>query len=158
MGAGDISKLVKKLSYALNDDEGIIVICGTNKKLYKQLIDENIPHVIIKGQVNNMPVYMKACDVIYTKPGGLTSTEAAVCNIPIIHTKPIPGCETQNSRFFVKNGMSISAKTTDGLIKQGIKLFRDDKQKDIMIKNQSDIISKNSSMNIHNLVKNNMEK
>lgn len=158
MGAGDISKLVKKLSYALNDDEGIIVICGTNKKLYKQLIDENIPHVIIKGQVNNMPVYMKACDVIYTKPGGLTSTEAAVCNIPIIHTKPIPGCETQNSRFFVKNGMSLSAKTTDGLIKQGIKLFRDDKQKDIMIKNQSDIISKNSSMNIYNLVKNNMEK
>ena len=158
MGAGDISKLVKKLSYALNDDEGIIVICGTNKKLYKQLIDENIPHVIIKGQVNNMPVYMKACDVIYTKPGGLTSTEAAVCNIPIIHTKPIPGCETQNSRFFVKNGMSISAKTTDELIKQGIKLFRDDKQKDIMIKNQSDIISKNSSMNIYNLVKNNMEK
>ena len=32
MGAGDISKLVKKLSDALNDDEGIIVICGTNKK------------------------------------------------------------------------------------------------------------------------------
>lgn len=71
MGAGDISKLVKKLSDALNDDEGIIVICGTNKKLYKQLIDENIPHVIIKGQVNNMPVYMKACDVIYTSREGL---------------------------------------------------------------------------------------
>lgn len=49
-------------------------------------------------------------------------------------------------------------KATDGLIKQGIKLFRDDKQKAVMIKNQSDIISKNSSMNIYNLVKNNMEK
>ena len=58
----------------------------------------------------------------------------------------------------MKNGMSISAKTTDGLIKQGIKLFRDNKQKAVMIKNQSDIISKNSSMNIYNLVKNNMEK
>ena len=54
--------------------------------------------------------------------------------------------------------MSISAKTTDGLIKQGIKLFRDDKRKAVMIKNQSDIISKNSSMNIYNLVKNNLEK
>ena len=155
MGFGEIDNIINPL---LKENIKIIVICGTNKKLYKQLIDENIPHVIIKGQVNNMPVYMKACDVIYTKPGGLTSTEAAVCNIPIIHTKPIPGCETQNSRFFVKNGMSISAKTTDGLIKQGIKLFRDDKQKAVMIKNQSDIISKNGSMNIYNLVKNNMEK
>jgi hypothetical protein len=58
----------------------------------------------------------------------------------------------------VKNGMSISAKTTEGLIKQGIKLFRDDKQKAVMIKNQSDILSKYSSMNIYNLVKNNLEK
>ena len=54
--------------------------------------------------------------------------------------------------------MSISAKTTEGLIKQGIKLFRDDKQKAVMIKNQSDILSKYSSMNIYNLVKNNLEK
>ena len=32
-------------------------------------------------------------DRIYTKPGGLTSTEALVKNIPIVHTAPIPGCE-----------------------------------------------------------------
>ena len=43
---------------------------------------------------------MDACDVIYTKPGGLTSTEALVKNIPIVHTAPIPGCEAANVAFF----------------------------------------------------------
>ena len=43
---------------------------------------------------------MKACDVLFTKPGGLTSTEGAVAGIPMVHTEPIPGCETANRKFF----------------------------------------------------------
>ena len=50
---------------------------------------------------------MDACDVLLTKPGGLTSTEAAVKNIPIIHTAPIPGCETVNAQFFSQRGLSV---------------------------------------------------
>ncbi len=46
---------------------------------------------------------MDACDVIYTKPGGLTSTESLVKNIPIVHTAPIPGCETANLHFLVQD-------------------------------------------------------
>ena len=38
---------------------------------------------------------------------GLTSTEAAVSRIPVVHTKPIPGCETVNRNYFVTRGMSI---------------------------------------------------
>ena len=47
-----------------------------------------------------MPLYLKACDVIFTKPGGLTSTEAAVSGIPIVHIRPIPGCETEKQEIF----------------------------------------------------------
>lgn len=53
---------------------------------------------------------MDACDVIFTKPGGLTSTEALVKRIPIVHTAPIPGCETANRNFFVKRHLSVSSK------------------------------------------------
>ena len=38
-----------------------------------------------------MADYMAACDVFITKPGGLSSTEAAVAGIPLIHISPIPG-------------------------------------------------------------------
>lgn len=62
---------------------------------------------------------MAACDVIYTKPGGLTSTEALNCNVPIVHTAPIPGCETRNREFFVSRGMSIAAEHVYTQVKQG---------------------------------------
>lgn len=36
-------------------------------------------------------LYMDSADLLYTKPGGLTSTESLVKGIPTIHTPPIPG-------------------------------------------------------------------
>ena len=53
-----------------------------------------------------IPLYMDACDVLFSKPGGLTSTEAAVKGVPLIHTAPIPGCENGNAAFFARRGMS----------------------------------------------------
>ena len=32
---------------------------------------------MIYGWTNEMPLFMQAADVLFTKPGGLTSTEAA---------------------------------------------------------------------------------
>ena len=59
------------------------------------------------------------------KPGGLTSTEAAVTGVPMIHTAPIPGCETVNRKFFMKAGMSWSAITLNGQVEKGIQLMND---------------------------------
>ena len=53
---------------------------------------------------DNVQLYMDACDVLLTKPGGLSSTEAAVKNVPMVHTDPIPGCETKNAQFFMDRG------------------------------------------------------
>ncbi len=54
-----------------------------------------------------MAEYMTACDLFITKPGGLSSTEAAVAGVPLIHISPIPGCEQCNARYFADHGMSI---------------------------------------------------
>ena len=62
---------------------------------------------------------MDACDVIYTKPGGLTSTEALVKNIPIVHTAPIPGCEAANVAFFKKRHLSVSSKRLSKQVELG---------------------------------------
>ena len=48
--------------------------------------------------------------MIYTKPGGLTSTESLVKAIPIVHTAPIPGCETANRNFFGVRHLSVSSR------------------------------------------------
>ena len=67
---------------------------------------------------------MDACDVIFTKPGGLTSTETLVKGIPTIHTAPIPGCETANSAFFVDRGISYASKYMIEQIRLGMLLMR----------------------------------
>ena len=80
---------------------------------------------MVFGFTEQMPLYLSACDVVFTKPGGLTSTEAAVIGVPIIHTAPIPGCETINRRFFMRAGMSWSALTLKGQVHKGIRLMND---------------------------------
>lgn len=55
-----------------------------------------------------MAQYMAACDLFITKPGGLSSTEAAVLGVPLVHLSPIPGCETYNMEYFVRRHMSVA--------------------------------------------------
>ncbi len=103
MGAGSIDRLIQALLRRMQREEHLILICGSNQKLEQRMRARfgRDARVTILGSVSNMPVYLHACDIIYTKPGGLTSTEAAVTEISIVHTKPIPGCETKNRSFFV---------------------------------------------------------
>ncbi len=63
----------------------LIIICGNNKVLYETLqkIVGDDDCVILTGFTKQMALYLKASDVCITKPGGLSSTEAAVC--PIYH-------------------------------------------------------------------------
>jgi len=51
--------------------------------------------------------YMQMADVIVTKPGGLTVTEAIATGLPLAIFKAIPGQEEQNADYLVRNGMAI---------------------------------------------------
>lgn len=113
IGAGAIRRAVGVLVRCIrknNINGRIIVVCGNNKKLYKKLDSRYRDGIILLERTNRMALYMKACDVFISKPGGLSSTEAAVTGVPYIHITPIPGCETWNMRYFSKNGMSIGVK------------------------------------------------
>ena len=143
MGAGDLEKLTDKLWEKVRGKEGIAVICGSNKKIFKKLkkkyLDEKDFFVI--GKTKQMELYMKACDIIYTKPGGLTSTEAAVSRIPIVHTTPIPGCETANRRFFVRHKMSITSRTPEKQAEEGTRLLESPARLKIMREAQKNCVS-----------------
>ena len=53
---------------------------------------------------------MDYCDVIISKPGGLTVTESIVKNIPLIIPFAIPGQENENIDFLTTEGYSIYVK------------------------------------------------
>lgn len=107
MGCGPIKKLAQLLSLQLSSDTVLTVICGSNRRLYKSLIKLNLSENIrIVGYTKRMSVYMDAADIILTKPGGLSSTEAAAKKLPMIFINAVPGCETRNLEFFVTNGFA----------------------------------------------------
>ena len=51
--------------------------------------------------------YMWIADLIITKPGGLTISEALACNLPMALYDAIPGQEEENADFLVSNNMAI---------------------------------------------------
>lgn len=91
----------------------IIVVCGNNEKIEKDIKnlyaqetdDEKI--VEIHGFVNNVSELMDESDAIISKPGGLTTTEAIVKNIPMIIPFYYPGQEEENADYLVDGGMAI---------------------------------------------------
>ena len=110
MGAGKLVKVLSLLDQEIPDrDTRFIVICGKNPKLYQRLESLALDRMTILQHTDRMSLYLKACDAFLSKPGGLSTTEAAVSGIPLVHITPIPGCETKNAAYFKLHGMSCSA-------------------------------------------------
>ena len=106
MGFGNAADIGKAL---LQRGGAVCLLGGNNRKMkdgLRKQFGEN-PRMMVLDFTDQVSLYMDACDVVLTKPGGLTSTEAAVKNVPLVHTAPIPGCETINAKFFLKRGMSL---------------------------------------------------
>lgn len=127
MGFGKMRKFTKRLNDSCTEGEHIIVICGTNEPLRRALKKDfkNSRNVHIIGFTNKVSIYMDACDVVYTKPGGLSSTEVMIKNKPLIHTAPIPGCEIDNLKFFIPRGISLAPKQIAEQIRFGKELVKD---------------------------------
>lgn len=155
MGFGKIQLFVAELLRRIQRDEYIIVICGANKKLYRILTGEfgRSANIRIVGYTEHIAAYMDACDVLYTKPGGLTSTEAAVKGIPIVHTTPIPGCETRNLEFFSAHGLSVTSDKFYGQIAAGQSLLRDPVRCETMRTAQSSAVPGDAALKTYRLLR-----
>ncbi|MBC8571111.1 MGDG synthase family glycosyltransferase [Zongyangia hominis] len=109
MGFGKLGELTAAILRRHGERVTVVILCGNNDSLIDRLKNQfaSCPHVRVQPFTPQVSLYMDAADVLFSKPGGLTSTEAAVKQIPLIHTSPIPGCETKNARFFSERGMSF---------------------------------------------------
>lgn len=154
MGFGKLPFFAAELALRCHRKEHIVIICGNNTKMKKLLQKEfrfnKRVHII--GYTNHVSVFMDACNVIYTKPGGLTSTEALVKNIPIVHTSPIPGCETANVKFFKSRHLSVSSKSISRQIELGKILIENASVRNQMLKAQKLERKPNASMQIVELL------
>ncbi|PKM95136.1 MAG: galactosyldiacylglycerol synthase [Firmicutes bacterium HGW-Firmicutes-1] len=111
MGLSGIKKVFKEL-LNIHAPIKIIVVCGNNMTLKKYLEERYLSQVsnkdiTILGFTNEISQYMEVSDVIVTKPGGLTVTEAFAKNIPIIIPFYIPGQEEENAEMLIDMGVAV---------------------------------------------------
>ncbi|MGJ0492572.1 glycosyltransferase, partial [Methylobacter sp.] len=50
---------------------------------------------------------MKMADIFIGKPGGMTTSEAIACGLPICVVSPIPGQEERNSDHLLEEGIAV---------------------------------------------------
>lgn len=154
MGAGRLKNLTKLLFFLRKRADRLIVICGSNERMCRKLehIFRKQEIVTVVGKTDCMPLFMKAADVVYTKPGGLTSTEAAITGVPLVMTSPIPGCETVNRRFFRKHGMCVSGRNIYAQAVAGIRILNNSEIVEKMIHNQHTVIAQDASYRIYRFI------
>ncbi len=109
LGLGKITDIYIELNKILTDIQ-IIIITGKNQKLYSNLIKlapSFSKETRILQYTKEINKYMQACDLLLTKPGGITITEAMISSIPLVLFSPIPGQEEKNVDFLTKNSLAI---------------------------------------------------
>lgn len=89
-----------------------VVIVGKNRRLEARLLEEarrSGGDARVCGFVENVFDWMHAADVLVTKPGGLTTSEALAARVPLVLLRPLPGQEERNARFLSTRGAAVLA-------------------------------------------------
>ncbi len=110
MGCGHMEKSALLLLKNMPQDACLTVLCGSNRKSYEELQPHVSDRLFAVEYTKEMWHYMSAADLYITKPGGLTSTEAIVKQVPMIFINAVPGCETRNYDFLIGQGVASGAK------------------------------------------------
>ena len=123
-GVSNIMGIYQELEQ-LSEKFQFVVITGRNRKLYelfeKQAAQAKKPCKLVFF-TDAVQSYMQACDLIITKPGGLTISESLASNLPLVVFDSIPGQEKDNARFLVQHGMAVRIRKGDpcGAIVEGL--------------------------------------
>lgn len=118
MGCGPIRSIALKIGEVMDENDNLVIICGSNRQLEKELqfLTGDDIRIKICGFTDKMSLYMDAADLIITKAGGLSTTEAVMKRLPILYIDAVPGCESRNIEFMTENSYALEAETASGMI------------------------------------------
>ncbi len=155
-GAGNIKETLEDL-IAIDRDFQILVITGRNEHLKDKLskmLDSTIhnKNICLLGYTNKINDILASIDVLISKPGGLTTTEALLNDVPMIVPYFIPGQEEENLDFLTNCGAALRT-TKKYSLPVLLKVLIDDPSRlDNLRKNIKSIRKFDSAVNISNLV------
>lgn len=98
----------------------LMIVTGRNQRLKTQLEKMEWKKTVkIYGFVRQMPDFMRAADILVTKAGPGTITEALNASLPMLLYSRLPGQEDGNVSYIVSRGAGLWTPTYESLI-QGL--------------------------------------
>jgi len=88
----------------------LVVVTGHNRPVRHELEAMAVPRrhrAKILGYTDQMDELLAVADLVVSKPGGLTTSEALARGAGVIIVNPVPGQEQRNSDFLLENGAAI---------------------------------------------------
>ncbi len=114
-GMGPVGEILAELD-KLEGHFQTLVVAGRNEELRKQLAVQDRSHATdVLGFSRNMHELMTVSDLLITKPGGLTSSEALALSKPLFILNPIPGQEAANSDYLLAHGAGVKVNRVEDL-------------------------------------------
>jgi processive 1,2-diacylglycerol beta-glucosyltransferase len=125
-GLGPLEEAVhalRRLSLGLQ----LLVVCGNNRallrKMHRHFSEDRMVRVV--GLTRSVHRWMDAADLLISKPGGLTTSEALAKGLPMVMIEPIPGQEERNAQYLLRHGAAERAETLEDLVHVVEQLFTD---------------------------------
>jgi 1,2-diacylglycerol 3-beta-galactosyltransferase len=115
-GMGPLTKVARMISDA-HLDATLVIVTGRNNKLKTQLDTEDwsLP-TFIYGFTHEMPNFMHSADILLTKAGPGTISEAFISGLPMILYSRMPGQEDGNVSYVVSEGAGVWAPEPNRII------------------------------------------
>ncbi len=125
LGMGDLEQAVLAID-ALPLPLNLVVVAGRNAALRRSLLAKahDLVHPgKVLGYTQHIPELMAAADLLITKPGALTLSEALSMRLPMLLYHAIPGQEEENAAFLTQKGAALWAHDNRALAGTVYQLF-----------------------------------
>jgi processive 1,2-diacylglycerol beta-glucosyltransferase len=108
-GVGPVEAIYRSL-LSVERPLSLTVVAGSNAAAGESLKKIPVPsrHAVrLLGYTREIDELMEASDLLVSKPGGLTCSEALAKGLPMAIVNPIPGQESRNSDFLLEAGAAV---------------------------------------------------
>lgn len=113
IGCGPMADIAAELERRMERGDFASVLCGSNRQMLCALRRRGFRWVEAVGFTNRVHRYMDSADVLVSKPGGISITEAGTRGTPLLLADMVGGCETRNQEFFHARGWAETCQPED---------------------------------------------
>ncbi|MEO0161619.1 MAG: glycosyltransferase [candidate division WOR-3 bacterium] len=133
-------------------DYDLFVLCGENKEAMNKIKGlQGKANLKVYGMVERIQELIAVCDILITKAGGITTTEATLAGPCLLFANSIPGLEDKNEEFFVRHEAGLKL-TKENAKKVMADLLAHPEKMAMMRKNLLKLAKRNAALNIARII------